>query len=106
MAAKPNYCEECRMRIVPQHRTKCPQCLRAKTKRRGFYHWYISMSPAWEAKKQAVWQRAREHNQGKCELCKENHGYAVHHLTYDRLGDEDLRDLLLLCEECTTIQRT
>jgi 5-methylcytosine-specific restriction endonuclease McrA len=35
----------------------------------------------------------------RCALCyrEANH---VHHRTYDRLGDEKITDLILLCEDC------
>lgn len=37
----------------------------------------------------------------KCERCGSGRGpLNVHHLTYDRRGDEDLADLAVLCEPC------
>ena len=66
----------------------------------SFFNWYIRMSPRWEIMRQQVWARANKHNGGKCELCRLRSGCDVHHLTYERLGDEDLRDLLLVCRPC------
>lgn len=54
----------------------------------------------WRDKREAVRRRAN----GKCESCKkpvENDSQLdVHHLTYDRIGNENLEDLLALCYEC------
>jgi len=36
---------------------------------------------------------------GKCELCGKN-GKQVHHITYERLFDEEPDDLILLCNRC------
>ena len=35
-----------------------------------------------------------------CERCQHNRMYAVHHLTYERIGREDLDDLVGLCKGC------
>lgn len=57
-------------------------------------------TPEWRQLKSAVWRRA----DGCCERCerKKEPGirYDVHHLTYERFGDEWLIDLQLLCEDC------
>ena len=37
---------------------------------------------------------------GICEECQETLGAQVHHLTYERVGNERLEDLLYVCEEC------
>ncbi len=38
---------------------------------------------------------------GRCERCGKNNGeWNVHHLTYDRRGNELLSDLVLLCKRC------
>lgn len=40
---------------------------------------------------------------GKCAVCKGRSGdtrLEVHHVTYDRLGEELLTDVLLMCQRC------
>ena len=58
------------------------------------YHAYL-LSPEWREKRKQVWRRAR----GCCEQCGAE-GRDVHHENYDRLGDENLDDLELLCGLC------
>ncbi len=42
--------------------------------------------------------RAKRHSVGnKCEKCGSTHRLEVHHLTYERLGQEKLMDLQVLC---------
>ena len=36
----------------------------------------------------------------KCELCSSPYNLHLHHLTYERLGNEYLSDLSILCSEC------
>ena len=37
----------------------------------------------------------------KCQLCsKTDIKLHVHHNTYERIGDEDMNDLIVLCESC------
>jgi len=52
-------------------------------------------SDKWRELRRLVWQRAK----GLCERCSEP-GAHVHHLTYERMGDELLSDLQLLCRRC------
>ena len=42
----------------------------------------------------------RKRNEGLCEVCNLRYGEDVHHRTYDRLGNEDLDDLLHVCRTC------
>jgi len=50
------------------------------------------------------WQRKRtrvlQQRGAKCEVCGIKHRLQVHHLTYDRLGNELLSDLKVLCWAC------
>jgi hypothetical protein len=64
---------------------------RRKRPRRKYYR-----SEAWEEKRQAVIKRAG----GLCEYCREEPINHIHHLTYERFGDEELQDLLGLCFNC------
>jgi hypothetical protein len=51
-------------------------------------------SPQWHALRQAVIQR-----DGSCRVC-EDQIECVHHVTYERLFDEDLSDLVGVCQPC------
>ena len=53
-------------------------------------------SEKWERRRRAVIERSR----GQCEWCCERPISEVHHLTYERLGDERLSDLAGLCNQC------
>lgn len=55
-------------------------------------------SPEWKAKRQRLY---RDRN-GRCQDCgkKLKSKYHAHHSTYARVGNEDLGDLVLLCERC------
>lgn len=53
------------------------------------------------------WQKVRMARYGadghKCVLCKKDldeHGFQTHHMSYERLGHERLRDVITLCNEC------
>jgi transposase-like protein len=50
-------------------------------------------SPSWGILKVLVKNRDRF----KCKVCGSTHQLDVHHITYDRLGKEELPDLVLLC---------
>jgi hypothetical protein len=58
------------------------------------YHRYMA-SREWAIKKRQI----RERSDGKCERCRAPQE-ATHHLTYERLGDEWLSDLLAVCSPC------
>lgn len=45
-------------------------------------------------------ERVRERSGGKCEHCFMAPQQAVHHLTYARIGDELLSDLMAVCNPC------
>lgn len=59
------------------------------------YNHYLK-SPAWERRRNLVFERAN----GICEGCGRNAATQAHHLTYDRLGNEMLFDLVAVCESC------
>lgn len=71
------------------------------------YQAYID-SPEWQEKRRAVLER----DEHRCTRCGRRNGdrdqriegrkavLHVHHLTYVRLGNESLGDLLVLCEHC------
>lgn len=82
----------------------------ARFKNQKYYNYLHS--PEWQQKRQAVIERSRSNAPvgsgsnpfGRCEKC----GYSpfrpgvlqTHHLTYERLYNEDLGDLLLVCPRC------
>lgn len=59
-----------------------------------FYDQYLK-SADWQRKKLDV--KARDSD--KCRACGATENLEVHHLTYERLGNERLEDLVLLCKE-------
>lgn len=56
-------------------------------------------SDVWRERRSAVLTRASN----LCELCEKARAANVHHLTYVRLGNELLSDLLAVCESCHAI---
>lgn len=59
-------------------------------------HAEVMRSPEWSAKRLQVLSRC----QGVCEGCGVHRASHVHHLTYDRLGNEMLFDLVAVCKPC------
>ena len=68
---------------------------RRQTARRQKYEAYLQ-TDVWRAKRARVLARDR----GVCQGCFELPATQVHHLTYERLGDEPLFDLISVCDEC------
>lgn len=64
-------------------------------RKRNEYTSYISSS-AWKIKRQQVLKRAG----GKCEGCGFEPAQEVHHLHYNRFGQEMLFDLVAVCKSC------
>ncbi len=56
---------------------------------------YLS-SPAWRERRLAKLEEANF----KCSVCGGREALDVHHLTYERFGNEDTRDLIALCRSC------
>ena len=63
--------------------------------RESEYHRYLQ-SQRWRTLARAVRMRAK----GKCEICRRADGWECAHLTYDRIFQEPLSDLLWLCRKC------
>ena len=59
------------------------------------YDAYLSTSK-WKTLREKVLARAN----GRCEGCGERKATHVHHLTYERLGNEMLFDLVAVCDAC------
>lgn len=51
-------------------------------------------SDLWKQRRMALLEKA----EFKCRACGENDCLEVHHLTYERLGNEDPNDLVVLCK--------
>lgn len=62
-------------------------------------HQYLQ-SPEWKALKQLKLKQSNH----KCQLCNSTTNLHLHHLTYDRLGNELITDLILLCSQCHQLQ--
>ena len=62
-------------------------------------HQYLQ-SPEWKALKQLKLIQSNH----KCELCSSTTNLHLHHLTYERLGNELITDLVLLCSVCHQTQ--
>ena len=65
---------------------------------RAFWAWYDDYlrSPDWRRRRALVIDRAH----GRCEGCASAPATQVHHLSYDRVGNEMLFDLVALCSTC------
>ena len=59
------------------------------------YKAYLA-SREWALKREAV----RKRSGNKCERCKTGPQDAVHHLTYEHVGNEPLEDLQAICDPC------
>lgn len=62
---------------------------------RNAYADYLQ-SAEWRRVRSAVMRRAN----GVCEVCNAAPASEVHHLTYDRIGNESLTDLVAICRGC------
>jgi len=72
---------------------------RNKHKWRAMYDSYIR-SEQWKQKRRQVIQR----DGGVCGVCRDAAISDIHHLTYERIGREDLADLVGVCSTCHAIQ--
>lgn len=59
------------------------------------YQTYL-YSKKWKVKRRKVLSRAKY----KCERCKKRQATQVHHLTYKRIFNEKLSDLMAVCAKC------
>ena|SRR5215469_6266112 len=59
------------------------------------YDWY-RVSPSWHERRKWILKRAN----GVCEKCRKRPATEVHHLTYKRVFNEDMADLIALCRQC------
>lgn len=75
---------------------KNPTIPRLSTTPAGFDYQRYLASREWSLLRERVRQRSRD----KCEHCFIAPQQAVHHLTYARLGHEELADLMAVCNPC------
>lgn len=68
---------------------------REKSEYRKSYYDYIN-SEEWKTKR----AQAIERDGRRCRTCLSNKHLNVHHLTYDRIFNESLNDLITVCHEC------
>lgn len=54
------------------------------------------LTPEWLATRATI----RERFGNRCAVCNSDRTLQVHHRTYERRGEEDIRDLTLLCADC------
>ena len=69
--------------------------VKAGIDRRGLYSEYLN-SDEWQARRVLALKRAA----GRCQLCNAAARLQVHHRTYERVGNEMLEDLTVLCDSC------
>ncbi len=69
-----------------------------EAKNQEWWEWYSEYlkSPVWDSKRRRVLQRDKK----ICQACQKRKATQVHHLTYERAGDEPLFDLVSVCNEC------
>jgi hypothetical protein len=79
-----------------QHHTPVdPRGRRVETEFQSEYARYLKSS-RWRALSRAV----QMHAKGKCEICLRANGTECAHLTYDRVFNERITDLLWVCVRC------
>ena len=59
------------------------------------YNAYLE-TPEWKRRRRAVLLR----DEGMCQGCRIRQATQVHHLTYERVGEEMLFDLVSICDQC------
>jgi hypothetical protein len=47
-----------------------------------------------------VRKKALTRDNGRCQTCFSDEDLELHHRTYDRFGEENLEDLIMLCKDC------
>src|SRR5438874_456134 len=62
------------------------------------YREYLE-SPEWQSRRLLALQHAGH----RCQVCNSPDGLEVHHRTYERIGNEELEDLTVLCHRCHEI---
>ena len=50
----------------------------------------------WVMKREAIFEAKGK----KCEICGSKYGIEIHHKTYEHLGNEPLKDIMVVCHAC------
>lgn len=72
-----------------------PPAVRSLSGGQDEYREYLN-SPEWQAKRRLALEQAG----WRCKVCNSTTRLQVHHRTYDRVGNEELCDLTVLCATC------
>jgi 5-methylcytosine-specific restriction endonuclease McrA len=91
-------CTELRLQLLSEERRlrRLARQARAAQLRKMSFAEY-RMQPEWQARRSAALARARY----RCQVCAEHDDRLdVHHNSYERYGDEDPFDLVVLCAQC------
>ena len=86
LGSKPKRVRKRREKITPERIVE----LRAMP-----YAEYLK-TPEWQAKRVSVIRFYC----ARCQICNSPMKFNVHHRTYERIGEERLSDLVLLCRDC------
>ena len=62
----------------------------------SYDEYVVKMHPRWKRKRQEAFRRYGS----ECAVCLSKGQLHVHHITYKRLYNENLKDLRVLCEKC------
>ena len=68
---------------------------RIRIKDKEEYKQYLN-SPHWQKIRQAVFKEYGH----RCDHCGSSKNLHIHHITYEHLGEEEISDLVPLCEDC------
>lgn len=68
---------------------------RIRIKNKEEYQKYLN-SPHWQKIRQAVFKEYGH----RCDHCGSPKNLHIHHITYEHLGEEEISDLVPLCEDC------
>lgn len=88
--------------IANQYRMgkNCAACTASGVKKGSKYQQYIN-SPQWKSKRLEYWRSKKMRECYVCaDLWTDFKGKHLHHRTYERLGDEDLDDIVPVCPGC------
>lgn len=69
--------------------------MKIRVKNKAEYQKYLN-SPHWQKIRQEVFKEYGH----RCDQCGSSKNLRVHHITYENLGEEQISDLVPLCEDC------
>jgi hypothetical protein len=84
------------MDSLPEPHLSVNHSQKPQTPSQSEYAHYIQQSARWRALRLAVQMRA----EGRCEICLRAKGTECAHLTYERVFNERMTDLLWVCHKC------